>query len=198
MSNNFTAIHHHSLKYSPERSRVHCAFPKAEKCSLLLSLRSQEQVAVKGWSGCNCYFSILWLLAIAPLPSASPSCCPTFCWRCSPPCNGYKHWQYTPLASCGALCWRIQKGCRGNWCIAGSINTTLEMRAQHLLHLVLGQTTQQQFPFHLTFPVVANRKGTMKVSLQYCPLEINFTIAKCSFTQIWLNTYCLCYIFHPY
>lgn len=89
---------------------------------------------------------------------------------------------HTQLFSRGALCWRIQKGSHGNGCISESINIAWEMHAQeHLLHLTFGQTTQQRLPFNFTFPVAANRKGTMKVSLQYCPLEINFIIAKCSF-----------------
>lgn len=54
-------IHYWSQKYSPERSRGCCAFPKAHK-----------QVGVEGRSCFNCYFSILWLPAITPLPSVSP------------------------------------------------------------------------------------------------------------------------------
>lgn len=169
-------------------------------CSLLLSLHSQEKVEVEGRSCFNCYFSIApRLLAITPFPFVSPSCFFYLLLMQNPSRSGCKQWPHTQLFSRGALCWRIRKRSHGNWCISESIHTAPQMHAQEcLLHLTLGQSTRQRFPFHPTFPAVANRKETMKVSLQYCPLEINFTTAKCSFTQLSLKTYCLCYIFHPY
>lgn len=35
----------------------------------------------------------------------------------------------------------------------------------------------------------------MRVSLQHCPLQINFTFAKHTLTQLLFKMYCLCYIY---
>lgn len=103
----------------------------------------------------------------------------------------------TQWSSCGAVLthpegpsWQLMQS------LLLSAHSSADVCPRKSTSFTLGQTKQQWIPFHFVFSVVANRKATMKVSLQHCSLQVNFTFAKHTLTQLLLKMYCPLYL-HP-